>query len=505
MKKGKVYLTGAGLGDEKLITVRGLETIIQADVLVYDRLAGEGLLRHASKDCELIYVGKVSRDHTKTQDEINQMICEKACQGKIVTRLKGGDPYVFGRGGEEGEYLSDRGIEFEVVPGITSAIGGLAYGGIPITHRDHASSFHVITGHLKDEDKELDWDVLARLKGTLVFLMGMGQLEQITLKLIEKGMDKKTPVAIVNWASTPMQKSTKGELDNIYLKAKEKNIGSPSIIVVGDVVKLKDKLDFFESKPLFGKRILVTRAREQSSLLSQKIMSLGGQSLEFPVIKIRETKAIAELKDRISNIEDYGWLVFTSQNGVKIFFKYLFEAGYDSRKLGGVKIAVIGKATGQELEKYSIKPDLIPESFVAESLAHALYERVKPEEKILIARAEYARDFLAKELSKLCTVVDLRIYEAVKEEAKDKREEIIKKLAAGEIDYVTFTSSSTVKNLIEILGDEKYLLEKTKIISIGPITSRTIAENGLAVWREAKTFDTDGVIEAIAAKQGGKQ
>jgi uroporphyrinogen III methyltransferase/synthase len=504
MNKGKVYLTGAGPGNEKLITLRGVETIAQADVLVYDRLLSKGLLRYAQKNCELIYVGKSAKEHTISQDEINKIIYEKSTQGKIVTRLKGGDPYVFGRGGEEGEYLADRGIDFEVVPGITSAIGGLAYGGIPITHRDYASSFHVITGHLKSDDENLDWTVLSKLKGTLVFLMGMGQLKEIVLKLIQNGMDGKTPAAIINWAATSMQKSVEGELENIYFKAKEKNIGSPSIIVVGNVVRLKGKLDFFEKKPLFGKKVLVTREKEKNNMLSQKIQDMGGESIEFPVIKIKETRKTKDLIFIIDRLEDYDWLVFTSQNGVKIFFKYLFKAGYDVRKLSGLKVAVIGKATGCELEKYHIKPDLMPNSFMAEDLFEKLKGHIEPSNKILIPGAKNARRYLAQELSKLCEVDELKIYETVKEEAEDYKKEIISKLSSGEIDYVTFTSSSTVNNLIEILGNKKSLLNNTKIVSIGPITTKTAVENGLSLWREAKKYNLDGMIEVMTTERGGK-
>ncbi|MBF7097166.1 uroporphyrinogen-III C-methyltransferase [Alkalibacter mobilis] len=501
MKKGKVYITGAGPGDEGLITVKGMESVKIADVIVYDRLAGGNLLKYAKEDCEFIYVGKQSSNHTKTQDEINEIIFQKAAEGRIVTRLKGGDPYVFGRGGEEGEYLRDRNIEFEVIPGITSAIGGLAYGGIPITHRDYASGFHVITGHLKEEDREHDWETLAKLQGTLVFLMGMAQLENITSNLKNNGMDSKTPVALINWATTCKQKTVTGTLETICDVARENKISSPVLIVVGKVVELKEKLNFFENRPLSGKRIMVTRARAQTSTLSKKIQDLGGEVIEFPMIKIKELDTDKKTKESIVNIESYDWMIFTSQNSVNIFFKKLFEEGYDLRKIGNVKIAAIGNATADELKKMHIKADLIPKNFVAESLFEELKVILKPSDRVLLPRGLSSREVLFESLYSICIVDEVKIYETIRDNEINNIK-IQDLLSDDQIDCITFTSSSTVKNLAHILGENMDLLKKSKLYSIGPITSETLNEYGSFSYCQASSYDVDGLIEAICTDGG---
>lgn len=501
--KGKVYLVGAGPGDFKLITLKGQDAIKAADVIVYDRLASPKLLDFRRENCELIYVGKESSNHTKTQDEINDIICQKALEGKIVTRLKGGDPYVFGRGGEEGQYLIERGVNVEVVPGITSAIGGLAYAGIPITHRDYASSFHVITGHLKDEKSELDWDVLAKLKGTLVFLMGMSELKKITARLIENGMDETTPVGVINWATTDKQKVAVGTLSDIYEITQEKGLTSPSIIVVGHVVKLREDLNFFEKKPLWGKKIVVTRARSQSSKVVEQIYELGGTAIEFPVIKIRDLSHDPSIIEDIKRVKDYNYLIFTSQNGVKLFFNKMFSLGLDMRSVSGAKIVAIGKVTAQELEKYHLHADIIPEDYIAEGIYKELKDILRPEDKILLPRAKESRDFLVEELSKLAQIKEIKIYETIIGEGIEKIEEVKTLLHKNEIDYITFTSSSTVKNLVKILGSADILKEQ-KLISIGPITSNTIKEFGLEVYGEAEKYDIDGILKVILNEEAQK-
>ncbi|KGM94700.1 uroporphyrinogen-III synthase [Clostridium novyi A str. 4552] len=493
---GKVFLVGAGPGDYKLITLKGMECIKKADVIVYDRLANVRLLKNAKDDCEFIYVGKKSSNHTKTQDEINDIIVNKAKKGKVVTRLKGGDPYVFGRGGEEGEYLIKNGIEFEVVPGITSAIGGLCYAGIPITHRDYASSFHVITGHLKEENKELNWKSIASLEGTLVFLMGISNLKNICTSLIKEGKDINTKVAIINWASTTKQKVVVGTLENIYEKAIKEKIESPSLIVVGEVVSLREKLNFFEKKPLFGKNIVVTRARAQSSKLVDKIDSLGGNPIEVPSIKIEEIFPNDKLIEEIKDIEQYNYLIFTSRNAVKIFFKNLFKIGFDSRKLGSLKILSIGTGTSEELKNNGIVADIVPKRFVAESIVESLKDILSKDDKILIPRAKESREYLVKELNKLCNVKEVKIYETVKME--NNKEYVLNLLDSNAIDYITFTSSSTVKNFIYIIGKENIdKLKHTKLVSIGPITSRTIEDFNLKVYNEAEEYTIDGILKVL--------
>lgn len=501
--KGKVYLIGAGPGDFKLITLKGQDAIKAADVIVYDRLASPKLLDFKKDYCELIYVGKESSNHTKTQDEINDIICQKALEGKVVTRLKGGDPYVFGRGGEEGQYLIERGVDVEVVPGITSAIGGLAYAGIPITHRDYASSFHVITGHLKEKNSELEWDVLAKLKGTLVFLMGMSELKNITSRLIENGMASTTPVGVINWATTERQKVAVGTLVDIYEISRREGLTSPSLIVVGNVVKLREDLNFFEKKPLHGKKILVTRARSQSSKVVEKIYELGGTPVEFPVIKIKDLSQDPSIIEEIKKVKEYNYFIFTSQNGVKLFFDRMFSLGLDTRALGGAKIVAIGRVTAKELEKYHLHADIIPEDYIAEGIYEELKDILTSEDKILLPRAKESRDFLVEELGKLAQIKEIKIYETIIGEGLEDVECVKTLLNKKEIDYITFTSSSTVKNLVKILGAAE-ILKNHKLISIGPITSNTIKDFGLEVYGEAEKYDIDGVLKVILDEEAKK-
>ena len=361
--KGKVYLVGAGPGDYKLMTLKGLECIRKSDVIVYDRLANINYLKEAKEDCEFINVGKASSNHLLPQGDINRLIADKALEGKVVTRLKGGDPYVFGRGGEEAEILRNENIDFEVVPGITSAIGGLCYAGIPITHRDHASSFHVITGHPRNdgkETKEIDWKALAHVKGTLVFLMGIANLKHISENLIKEGKDKNTPVAFISWATRYNQRVVTATLESAYEVAIKENIKPPTLIVVGTVVNLREKLNFFEEKPLFGKNILVTRSRTQSSTLVEKISDLGGNPIEIPTIKIEKIENNLELEEEINNLKDYSYIIFSSKNAVDIFFDKLNKMGYDSRALYNIKICAVGAETARHIKTRGINPDIVP-------------------------------------------------------------------------------------------------------------------------------------------------
>ncbi len=494
--KGKVYLVGAGPGDDGLITVKGLQAIKEADVIVYDRLANDSLLRNAKKDAEMIYVGKKSNNHTMKQEDINSLLGDLAEEGKIVTRLKGGDPYVFGRGGEEGEHLYDRDIEFETIPGITSAIGGLCYAGIPITSRDYASSFHVFTGHLKKGNNDFDWKVVTSLKGTLVFLMGMSNLNKITNNLINNGKAKTTPVCIINWATRSEQKVVTGRLQNIVDKVKESGIKPPSLIVIGEVVNLREKLKFFERKLLFGKNVVVTRSRAQSSSLVKRIEKLGGEAIEFPAIRISPVNPNKKLENAINKMEKYSYIIFTSVNGVKIFFENLNNLGYDARKLYGCKIVAIGSSTSKELENYGIKSDIIPKRFVGEEIYNILEERLTSNDSILIPRSGNARSYLVDELGKICNVDEIVTYETVL--GNVDKEVVLDRLEDGKIDYITFTSSSTVKNFVKMLGKENlHRLKDAKLVSIGPITSKTIEGYGLNVHKEAENYTIDGVVNCI--------
>ena len=498
--KGKVYLVGAGPGDYKLLTLKGLECIRKADVIVYDRLANINYLKEAKKGCEFINVGKASSDHLVPQDQINRIIADKALEGKIVTRLKGGDPYVFGRGGEEGELLEAEGIDFEVVPGITSAIGGLCYAGIPITHRDNASSFHVITGHLRKDGKEnpdINWNALANMRGTLVFLMGVSNLKNISENLIKEGMSKDTPVAFVSWATRYNQRVVTATLEDAYEVAIREEVKPPTLIVVGTVVNLRDTLNFFEKKPLFGKSIMVTRSRSQNSKLVERIMDLGGNPIEIPTIKIEKVQDNKELENEIKNLKDYTYLVLTSKNGVDIFFDKLDEMGLDCRALANIKVCSIGATTSKAIIRRGIKPDIQPEKAVGESLYDELKDIVSKEDKILIPRAKNAREFLVKKLNEISNVTEVVTYESVMDDSK--KEEAINALEEGNLDYITFASSSTVTNFINLIGEEnKDKLSNTKIISIGKITTKTILDNGLEVYKESEKASIESMIEAMS-------
>ena len=497
--KGKVYLVGAGPGDYKLLTLKGLQCIKEADVIVYDRLANYNYLKEAKDNCEFIYVGKSSKSHTLPQQDINRVIVDKAKQGKIVARLKGGDPYVFGRGGEEGQFLKEEKIEFEVVPGITSAIGGLCYAGIPITHRDYASSFHVITGHLREDDKEnleINWNALANLRGTLVFLMGVANLKKISESLMKEGKPKDTPVALISWATRYNQRVITSILEDVYETAVRENVKPPTLIVIGDVVNLRDTLNFFENKPLFGKNIIVTRSRTQSSSIVEKIMDLGGNPIEVPTIKIEKIENNIELENEINNIKDYTYLVLSSKNGVEIFFDKLEEMNLDARTLANLKVCAIGSTTYKEIKSRGINPDIVPEKFVSESLFEELKDKLTKEDKILIPRAKNARDYLVDKLSEICTVKEIHTYESVIDTSR--KENILDILDNENLDYITFASSSSVRNFVEIIGQEN--LEKinnSKVISIGPITSATARELNIEIYKEAEKSTIDKIVEAI--------
>lgn len=498
--RGKVYLVGAGPGDYKLITLKALECIRKSDVIVYDRLANIEYLKEAKDNCEFINVGKASSNHLLPQDDINRLIADKALEGKTVTRLKGGDPYVFGRGGEEAELLRDENIDFEVVPGITSPIGGLCYAGIPITHRDHASSFHVITGHpRKDgkETKEINWNALANVKGTLVFLMGIANLKNISENLIKEGKDKDTPVAFVSWATRPNQRVVTATLESAYEVVIKENIKPPTLIVVGTVVNLREKLNFFEEKPLFGKNIVVTRCRAQSSALAEKISDMGGNPIEIPTIKIQKVEDNKELEVEINKIKNYTYIIFVSKNAVDIFFDKLNEMGYDARALSNSKICAIGGETAKSIKSRGVIADIVPKKYVAEGLYEELKDIINENDKILIPRAKNARDFLISKLSEKCYVKEVITYESVID--NNKKNLALEVIEDESVDYITFASSSTVKNFITLIGKENLKkLENKKIISIGPITSKTIEDFGLGVYKEAEVATIDSTIEAIS-------
>jgi len=498
LTEGYVYLVGAGPGDPKLITIKGSECIAKADVLVYDRLASRRLLTLARPECEMVYVGKSPDRHTLRQEEINQLLVDKGLEGKIVTRLKGGDPFVFGRGGEEAEALLDAGIKFEIVPGITSAIAVPAYAGIPVTHRDITTSFAVITGHEDPTKNEttIHWDHLAQSHGTLVFLMGMANLPLIAQKLMANGKKATTPVAIIQWGTRPEQRTLVGQLDTIATEVEKQGFSNPSIIVVGEVVTMREKLKWFENKPLFGQRIVVTRARHQASELSQAIEALGGEPWEFPTIEIAPPSDKSYLIKAINNLKEFQWLIFTSVNGVEGFFAELKNQERDVRDLAGLEIAAIGPATQAALELRGIRAAFVPDEFRAEKVVEGLTGRVVAGQKVLLARAEEARDILPVSLKAMGVEVwDVPVYKTILGGAN--RTELQRLLRDKEIHTVTFTSSSTVRNFITLLDGDLSLLDGVALYSIGPITSATAQELGLTIFKEAAQYTISGLVDAL--------
>ncbi|MBN2107613.1 MAG: uroporphyrinogen-III C-methyltransferase [Deltaproteobacteria bacterium] len=490
MKKGFVYLAGAGPGDPELITVKALNALAQADCIIYDFLANPALVEGYA--CEKIYVGKKGGDHTLPQEGINELIIQKAREGKTVVRLKGGDPFIFGRGGEEAEDLVEAGIPFAIIPGISSFYGAPAYAGIPVTHRDFAHAMEIITGHRREDAAdgedvnfpEYDSD------RTFVFLMGVKNLAHITDSLInKKQFPQETPVALISWGTRPEQRVVTGTLQDIAAKVEKENIKPPSIIIVGGVVTLREKLRWFDNQPLFGKKIVVTRTRKQSSKLSQQLSRLGAAVIEFPTIEIQPQQDLSLLETAIRNLRDFAWLFFTSQNAVSIFFEKLFSMGLDARALGSVKIAAIGPATGDELIKYGLKPDLVPKEFVAESLLDAARSLKLAGSTVLLPCAREARSVLSDGLQQLgATVERINIYETVKPENREP--ETIARVQ--EADLITFTSSSTARNFFSLIPSVQ-----AELASIGPITSQTIRELGYAPAFEAAEYTIDGLVKAI--------
>ncbi len=507
MTKAKVYLVGAGPGDPGLITVKGKECIEDAEVIIYDYLAASALLKHARKNAEIIYVGKKGGDHTLSQDEINALIAEKAKAGFRVCRLKGGDPFIFGRGGEEAEVLVAQGIPFEVVPGVTAAVAAAAYAGIPLTHRQLTATLAFVTGH-EDPHKEessIDWESLSRGIGTLVFYMGIKNLPDITQKLIAHGKSPDTPVALIRWGTTPGQQTVTGTLDDIAERVKKAGLKAPAIIVVGDVVQLRENLKWFETRPLLGKRIVVTRAREQASDLVKRLADLGAECLEFPTIKVVPADDVNPLNDAINNLSAYDWIVFTSVNGVKFFFERLFEMDRDVRALNQLQTAAIGPVTSQRLRAFGLKSDIIPKNYRAEAVVEAFRKEDLKGKKVLLPRAAEARPVLPIELRKMGAEVD-EVTTYLTENVADNANLLIEQLTAKRIDLITFTSSSTVKNFKALLPSDNFkdLLDGVTVASIGPITTDTAAESGFEVQITAKSYTIPGLCDAILKYYGSK-
>ncbi len=500
MTPGKVYLVGAGPGDPGLITVKGQACIAAADVIVYDYLAAPAHLKCASPEAELIYVGKQGGDHTLSQDGINALLVEKARAGAIVTRLKGGDPFIFGRGGEEAEALIDAGIPFEIVPGVTSAIAAPAYAGIPLTHRRFTSSVAFVTGH-EDPEKTssgIDWAALAQGIGTLVFLMGVRNLPRIVERLVENGKPPRTPAAVVRWGTTPRQVTVSGTLETIVEKVRRANLKAPAVIVVGDVVSLRDKMAWFEDRPLLGRTIVVTRAREQASHLVDALAELGAECIECPTIAIAPAPDTAPMDSAIDRLGGYDWIVFTSVNGVRFFFERLFARGLDTRALASVGTAAIGPATARAMRGYGLGCDILPENYLAESVVEAFGGRDMAGKRVLLPRAQEARPVLPVELARMGARVDEVAAYCTRLDTSG-RETVLQRLAQGGVDLVTFTSSSTARNFKAMLpeADAGSLMARTAVAAIGPITADTAAGLGFDVRVVADVYTIPGLVEAI--------
>ncbi len=502
-KHGNVYLIGAGPGDPGLMTLRGKEILSTADVIIYDYLANKAFLDYGKPDVELIYVGKKGGDHTMGQADINRLIVEKSKSGRSVARLKGGDPFIFGRGGEEAQELVAAGVPFEVVPGITSAISVPAYAGIPLTHRDHTATVAFVTGHedpLKNESN-IRWDKLATGVGTLVFLMGVGNLSKIAQNLTHHGRSPQTPVAVIRRGTVAEQETVTGTLQNIAERVAQAGLKPPAIIVVGDVVNLRNELNWFETKPLFGKRIVVTRAREQASGFLRRLSSLGAECLQFPTIEIVPPDTFEPLDAAIGQLEMYQWLLFTSVNGVKYFLKRLQHSGKDIRDLKGIRIGAIGPKTAEQWERLGIRPDLVPEEYRAEAVVEA-FRKWKPKGiSILLPRAARAREILPDELRKMGARV--HVVDAYKTVTPAGDTAGIREMFKSEaIHMVTFTSSSTVTNFVNMFGSDRDQLtgrwmKTVKVACIGPITAKTAEKEGFSVDLMPRDYTIGALTRAI--------
>ena len=495
-KPGRCYLVGAGPGDPGLVTLRAKQLVEKAQVVIYDYLCNPEILKWAPESAEIIFAGKKSGAHTLPQDEINALLIEKAQTGKEVVRLKGGDPFLFGRGGEEAQALVAAGIPFEVVPGVTSAIAAPAYAGIPVTHRGLTSHVTFFTGHEDPEKGEsaIDFGALSKLGGTQVMLMGVERIEAIARRMLDEGVSPETPVALVRWGTTARQETIRGTLGDIGRKVAEKGFAPPAVAIFGEVVSLGEELDWRRDGPLTGKRIVVTRTRKQASSLSDRLRALGGDVIEIPTIRIEPPSDLRSFAQLVQDAHAYDWIVFTSPNGVSAFFEMFFKLYDDTRDIGGVRIAAIGPATAQRVREFHLKVDLQPEEFVAEKVVEEFRKQGDIENlRILIARAEEARDLLPKELGAMGAIVDVAFAYRTVAETND-RTDARARLAAEGADMITFTSSSTVENFLALALPWP---RDMKVASIGPITSKTAREHGLEVATEAAQHDIPGLVEAI--------
>ncbi|MCX8045216.1 MAG: uroporphyrinogen-III C-methyltransferase [Desulfobacterota bacterium] len=502
MTSGIVYLVGAGPGDPELLTLRGKRLLEQADVIVYDRLVHTNLLAWARPAAELIFVGKEPAGHTLAQDEINRVIAEKALQGKTVVRLKGGDPFLFGRGGEEAIYLADKGIRFEIVPGVSSALAAPAYAGIPLTHRDMASSVAVVTGHEKHGKvlSALKWDRLAQATDTMVFLMAVDNLEHIVTQLLRHGRPAETPCALVVCGTTAAQRVVGGTLASITDRAHKASVHPPAVFVIGDVVSLRERLVWVEKKPLWGKKVLITRPLPHAFAFADKLSELGAEPVLFPTIELVKEHNAKTLDEALSHIESYNWIVFTSAYAVAVFFEELSARRIDIRGLRQASIAAIGPETKRSVEATGCLVSVIPQTFTAEGLLSALHGKIKKGDRVLLPRSRDARPLLAEGLKQFGAIVDeVFLYRTMMPSRVDSA--VLNDIRSGKIDILTFTSPTAVHNFVTLIGQEhvaRIALDRCVAV-IGPITAAAARSCGLTPSVEAATYTTDGLLAALKA------
>ena len=503
-----VYLVGAGPGDPGLITVRGKQLLERAEVIIYDYLASKKLLKYVPRNAEFIYAGKRGGGkHTHTQEEINQMLVDRALSGRMVVRLKGGDPFIFGRGGEEIEEIVKAGIPFEVVPGVTSATAAATYAGIPITHREYTSTVAFVTGHEDPtkKDSNIAWDKIATGVGTIVVYMGIKNLESISQKVIKYGRDPQTPVAVVRWASTSEQRTVVGNLGNIAEVVRKNNIKPPSLVIIGEVVNLRDTINWYEKRPLFSKKVVVTRTRDQASELVNLLENYGAECIEYPTISLEKVDSYEILDRALAEIDSYHWVLFTSINAVDYFFNRLFEQGKDVRDLKGPKVAAVGRVTAEALAGRGIKADLLPDEFTGDGLAETLINEGVTGMHILIPRALKAREILPERLSDAGAEVTVApVYQNVlprSSAGEQLKDDLCQALEEKSVDMLTFTSSSTVKNFVTLLDlnpDElQKLMTGVAVATIGPITAKTAENYGLKPDVQPAEYTIPGLVESI--------
>ncbi len=497
MSAGFVWLVGAGPGDPGLLTVRAVECLRQADLVLYDRLVAPPLLSHAPASARRVCVDELAPAHPDRWPLVNRMMIDAANEGQRVVRLKGGDPMIFGRGGEEAEVLRAAGVGYEIVPGVTAALGAASCAGIPLTHRDHASAVCIVTGHESPgkPDSRLDWPALARFPGTLVFYMGIARLEAIVAALLDAGKAADTPACVVQRATTPGQRVASAPLAELPAAVREANIEAPALLFIGEVVALRERIDWFSHRPLFGKTVLVTRPKHQADDMVRRIEVLGGQSICLPAVTLAEPADWAPVDTAIGRLGETSWLVFTSVNGVHAFIARLRACGRDLRALGGVRLAVIGPATADALRGYHLEPDVIPAEYNSEGLVAALRERVRGS-RVLLARADRGIDLLRDELSSVAEVEQVAVY-SQRDATLEDSPEALAALRAGEIDFVTLTSSNIARVIGSALDPEAVRSGRPALVCISPRTSAAAKELGLPVAAEAVEYTTAGVIEAM--------